>query len=794
MFESSSCETNRAFFSPVQQPYGGGDCLSGLNSLCREMKEVMRRSAAVVSRSLLKCHHEKQNDSHSHSNEPPHGEEPLTKHVCHCYGYPHLTSLLQDEDMAKRTDAHTQTVHGTTVDKETQTSNPFIMRIDLARTPSRLRYGSVKETDGVPTPLFQFDRQAPARISTSPTLRRMRSTRLPSRDPGRMDSTLEESGTCERTSPMSPLSPAYRQKSPLAVIPTQSNGEGHQDGHSNISVPCGKIRSHRAKTIDSSGICTKQKFLSLNESVDTDSTTDTEQVKEPSYKRLQERRRSSVVVTLPGLDVSPGDLFVSNGAADLLNRSTYSDTKKLKWPFSRRSTTKAKMRSSADIDKCLTSIQIQDRRDSGFQQYKDLTLEEFLKEHPQLRVEEDAMAHKRQEAIWELFTSECVYFLDQLMVLQEVFLTTLSDLQLRECLQDIDSWRLFANLNELCLVSFGFLTNLLRVIEESTPETDITQTLLALLKKAFGESICHCLQKYCLNYTTSILYLDSLKAREDFGSYVKWCERKEQCRRLQLRDLLVVPLQRFTRYPLLLKNIERRSCSKAEESALQSVVELVDKAIYDLDGKVKWLDNYQKVKQLKEALVWLPVWEREKRAHVPESLRHLIKAVTLENLVSNRALLYEGKLILTENAKLHEVYLFLFDEFLLITKIKRSKKKSGGVDTHPLHPVVGQELGQLLQEGCSFTVLDQPISLDRLQLRNIDQLNATASGLPYSFIVMHQNRYQQCIGVFVLQAQTESAKKVWLSEIEEAVGAVLKSDCLQPRIKNSSLYLESSQI
>lgn len=40
--------------------------------------------------------------------------------------------------------------------------------------------------------------------------------------------------------------------------------------------------------------------------------------------RLQERRRSSVVVSLPGLDVSPGDLFVSNGAADILNRSTYS--------------------------------------------------------------------------------------------------------------------------------------------------------------------------------------------------------------------------------------------------------------------------------------------------------------------------------------------------------------------------------------------------------------------------------------------------------------------------------------
>uniref|UniRef100_W5LMA0 Pleckstrin homology domain containing, family G (with RhoGef domain) member 7 n=1 Tax=Astyanax mexicanus TaxID=7994 RepID=W5LMA0_ASTMX len=425
-----------------------------------------------------------------------------------------------------------------------------------------------------------------------------------------------------------------------------------------------------------------------------------------------------------------------------------------------------------------------------------MTLEEFLNGQPELRLEEDPRAHKRQEAIWELFTSECVYFLDQLMVLKEVFLTTLSDLQMRDCLQDIDSWGLFANLNELCLVSFGFLTSLLRVIKElwATPETDVTQTLLAVMKKAFGESICHCLQKYCLNYTTAILYLDSLKTREDFGSYVKWCERKEQCRRLQLKDLLVAPLQRFTRYPLLLKNIERRSSGEEEEGGLQSVVELVDRAICDLEGKVKWLDNYQKVKQLKEALVWLPVWEIDKKAHVPESLKHLLKAVTLENLVSNRVLLYEGKLILTENAKLHEVYLFLFDEFLLITKIKRSKKKSGGVEAHLLRPAVGQELETLLQEGCSFTVLDQPISLDRLQLRNIDQLNATASSLHHSFILMHQNRYQQCIGVFVLQAQNESAKKAWLSEIEEAVGGMLKRDRQQPRIKNSSLYVESSQI
>ncbi|XP_076122073.1 pleckstrin homology domain-containing family G member 7 isoform X2 [Alosa pseudoharengus] len=664
----------------------------------------------------------------------------------------------REDESAKWTNAKTQTEPETFEDKQTQTSHPFIMHLD--RTHSRLRYGSLKEFNNMPTALFQFDRQAPGRISTSPTLRRMRSTR-------RMDghSPQEESGPCE-TSPWSPLSPLTRLKSPLAASQSlPMEGQVQRVCHPESSAIRGKARSLRSKTLDNGVICKRQetpcKRELLSSSSSFDSTSEAEQVKEQPHKRLQERRRSSVVVSLPGLDVSPGDLFVSNGAADILNHSTFSDTKKSKWPFSRRSTTKGKVRTATatDVEKCLSDAHVQDWRDSNFQRYKDCPLEEFLREHsPPLHAQEEPKAYKRQEVIWELFTSECVYFLDQLMVLKEVFLTTLNDLQLRDCLQDIDSWRLFANLNELCLVSFDFLTSLLRVIKESWQDSDSdnTQALLALLEK--------------------------------------WCERHQQCRRLQLRDLLVVPLQRFTRYPLLLKNVSKRTQSPEEESALQRVVEQVDRAIYDLEGKVKWLDNYQKVKQLKETLVWLPVWERDKRAYVPENLKHLLKAVTLENLISHRSLLHEGKLVLIENAKLHEVFLFLFDEFLLITKLKRTKKRSVGADVIHLRPGPGQELEQLLQDGCSFTVLDQPISLDRLQLKNVDQLNATASSLPNSFILMHQNRYQQCIGVFILQAYSEAAKKSWMTEIESAISSLLKQDSRHTRLKNSSAWLESSQI
>ncbi|TWW75549.1 Pleckstrin -like proteiny domain-containing family G member 7 [Takifugu flavidus] len=687
-------------------------------------------------------------------------------------------------------DAQTQTDSGSFQHKESQTSSPVIMHMDLTRSHSKLRQSSLVDSNGLVAPLLQFDRQAPGRISTSPTLRRMRSTRRPLTDPWD-----PENGP----SPLSPLFQVQRVKSPLAAS-TDSDGKPCHSHQPSSSCGQQRPRSYRSKTLDNGVDSKRPECHSALPAYHRNFIFPESEFQDKVHlcNRLQERRRSSVVVSLPGLDVSPGDLFVSNGVADILN-----DNKKPKWPFSSRSTTKGKPQTGtvSDVQKYLSKSQIPDWRNSDFQKYKDCTLLEFLQDQSSpASASTDPEGLKRQEAIWELFTSECFYFLDQLMVLKEVFFATLSNLQMKSCLADVDSWRLFANLNELCLVSFSFLTNLLRVIKSmlESPEGD-GPTLLELLSTAsiagvFQESICHCLQKYCLNYSAALLYLDKLKLREDFGIYVKWCERNELCRRLQLRDLLVAPLQRLTRYPLLLRNMAKRCRMEDETKGLQSVAEQVDTSICDLEGKVKWLDNYQKVKQLRDALVWLPVWERDKRAFVPETLKHLLKAVTLENLISHRSLLHEGKLVLTENTKLIDVYLFLFDEFLLITKIKRNKKKSVGPEQNPLRLPQNQELDQFLKEGCTFTVLDQPLSLDRLQLRNIDQLNASSSGLPHSFIIMHQNRYQQCIGAFILQAASESNKKEWMSKLEGAVTTLLKLDSVQPRVKSSTLWLESAQI
>ncbi len=155
--------------------------------------------------------------------------------------------------------AQTQTDQWPFEHKECQTSNPVIMHIDLTRTHSKLRHSALVDTDGLGPPFFQFDRQAPGRISTSPTLRRMRSTRrsvMDTWDAVRMGSTQEEPSSESTSSSISPQSPSHRVKSPLAASPL-SDGENSQDYQPISSSGRQRTRFFRSKTLDN-GVASKR--------------------------------------------------------------------------------------------------------------------------------------------------------------------------------------------------------------------------------------------------------------------------------------------------------------------------------------------------------------------------------------------------------------------------------------------------------------------------------------------------------------------------------------------------------
>ncbi|XP_021272353.1 pleckstrin homology domain-containing family G member 7 isoform X5 [Numida meleagris] len=623
-------------------------------------------------------------------------------------------------------------------------------------TESSLLKLPTEECTGSHHTAFQFDRHALARISTSPTLRRL------------------------------------RMASASQALTFQDSSDAAQLG--NQTEYTGSLH-HICKTPPR---CTKSSSLSLPACVYTKLLYS----KAKTETTLADPESANLRLKL----LSQEDPLSNVTPKEMLQNSWRANSATLPRRFPRFSCvsqesiqSKDKQKQASDLEHCLSTIKVIDCDTYEFCCFKSKSWHEFIKaQQTEQKDINSQLQVKKEEAVWELFTSECTYFLDHLLVLKMIFMNTLKYLQSNEFLLDVDLWRLFANLEELNKISLSFVENFFETVKEHVSESGSLTNFISVLRKFFQGDLCQTHQIYCLNYTSAVFYLEKLRQREDFGIYLKqWCEQKKQCRRLHLPELLVAPLHRLTRYPLLLNNIWKRSTDKTEKDSIWSLKEKVEKSIRDLEGKVKWLDNFQKFRQLHEVIIWPQVWDRDKRFFVPECLKQSLRENSSENILSSasRLLLHDGRLTLAESTRLLDVYLFLFDDFLLITKIKRNKKKYGGSDTGLtlVCPSLAPELQSFVREGGFCQVLDQPIPLDRLILKNVDPIHVTVPSLRNAFLIQHENRYRQCIAVFLLQAQTESAKKTWMSQIERAISNYMK----QHETKKNTLLCspaESSEI
>ena len=65
---------------------------------------------------------------------------------------------------------------------------------------------------------------------------------------------------------------------------------------------------------------------------------------------------------------------------------------------------------------------------------------------------------------------------------------------------------------------------------------------------------------YFINYPAALMTIEKKKEKESFANFVKACEQNPLCRKLKLQSLLIKPIQRVMKYPLLIR--VRASCDK----------------------------------------------------------------------------------------------------------------------------------------------------------------------------------------------------------------------------------------
>ncbi|KAA3680489.1 uncharacterized protein DEA37_0015000 [Paragonimus westermani] len=410
------------------------------------------------------------------------------------------------------------------------------------------------------------------------------------------------------------------------------------------------------------------------------------------------------------------------------------------------------------------------------------------------------------------------------------FMEPLKKLQVDGYLMFVEPASLFGNLDDLCYVSltgdchclvnnhnfktplffsFNLVSHTLcreligNLIRDSTQhDFGNTGVLLRPLKRWSEHSkdgqVYH---NYCLNYDSALTYLDSLRKNEQFNEFEKWCEQDPRCRRLQLTDLLIAPMQHYTKIPLLLASIRRYTAEASEQDMLTSclnkvesslstdkiyVTKLIHKSKSDviapiiidfivnqveflphkfaesLEDKMMWLKNFERLQEIQSQLIWPSVSELEPRVFIPELLRHSLARQPCERLIANpkRQLLHEGLLTLNDGSKIIEIFAFLFDDFFLITRIKKQPKKKS-FSENPLNP-------RGLSEGGVFVVYRQAIALDRFTIHDLGIAEATANGLRHAIVLVLITRFQQITGVYTIQATNELEKQRWLEKLRNS--------------------------
>lgn len=197
---------------------------------------------------------------------------------------------------------------------------------------------------------------------------------------------------------------------------------------------------------------------------------------------------------------------------------------------------------------------------------------------------------KRKEAFWNLFQSQCVFLYDYLMVLKNVYMEPLKQTQVEGHTMFVEPDVLFGNLDELCCVLYAFCKEYIKFVLhdlQGRGDVRITLVLVKLFEKsALATSLLQAFYKYTLNYSSARNYLDELRRNSEFIELEKWCQRDPRCKKLQLTDLLVAPVQHTMKILIILKDLEMCTTNASEKKIIGDIVAAQEGWLHELNDKM----------------------------------------------------------------------------------------------------------------------------------------------------------------------------------------------------------------
>ncbi|XP_017885532.1 pleckstrin homology domain-containing family G member 5 isoform X2 [Ceratina calcarata] len=359
---------------------------------------------------------------------------------------------------------------------------------------------------------------------------------------------------------------------------------------------------------------------------------------------------------------------------------------------------------------------------------------------------------QQQTALWELAQTEVAY-IKTLKVVTDLFMACLCSLQSSNILNEVDRTKLFSNIPEIYAANRYFWTEYVLSMINSSRTTNqpldpghllqgfetFEQTFAPYTRYCSEQSKC---QQYCR---------DRLNDNQLFTVYLVWCETQKDCNRLKLLDILVKPMQRLTKYSLLLKAIHKNTENEEQRAELTHMIKSVDDFVASVNAALR---RSEETARLASAACRIENYDvvESKDEELEKLIRHYstfdITTVPIPGCPRDtlRVLLREGDLKLRDAASSKtEVHVLLLTDMLLICKPSTKKASSSG------------SAGTL---GGGLKIIRQPYVIDRIRIHELKE--STSLGLIYL------NEYGAVSGALVLSAGESKLAKSWIESIKKA--------------------------
>nr|XP_060496977.1 intersectin-1 [Panthera onca] len=354
---------------------------------------------------------------------------------------------------------------------------------------------------------------------------------------------------------------------------------------------------------------------------------------------------------------------------------------------------------------------------------------------------------KRQGYIHELIVTEENYVND-LQLVTEIFQKPLME---SELLTEKEGAMIFVNWKELIMCNIKLLKALRvrkKMSGEKMPVKMVGDILTAQLPHMQPYiRFCSC------QLNGAALIQQKTDEAPDFKEFVKRLAMDPRCKGMPLSSFILKPMQRVTRYPLIIKNIlENTPENHPDHSHLKHALEKAEELCSQVNEGVREKEN-------SDRLEWI-------QGHVQcEGLSEQLVFNSVTNCLGPRKFLHSGKLYKAKSNK--ELYGFLFNDFLLLTQIIKPLGSSG--TDKVFSP----------KSNLQYKMYKTPIFLNEVLVK----LPTDPSGDEPIFHISHIDR------VYTLRAESINERTAWVQKIKAASELYIETE----KKKREKAYLVRSQ-